>query len=152
MRDSIFTAPPVTPFIECPNCKRLVRYGTAQCPTCREEIDEQYALLSATIIVLNTQACSLANIIKTGEPGVVIILAASVFVFFVNGSSLLLSGFLSPVLYISGIIFWFIRYRKFRFGDEDFARARRDLSKSLKLWSVLLFVQILLMAYFLKNG
>lgn len=151
MRDSIFTPQPVTPFVACPNCKRLVRYGTEQCPACREEIDEQYARLSATIIVLNTQACSLANTLKSGEPAVVIFFAVSVFVFFTGGAPLLLSGLLSPLVYILGIIFWFIRYRKFRFGDEDFARARRDLSRSLKLWSALVLVQILLTAYFLKN-
>jgi hypothetical protein len=152
MRDSIFTAPPVTPFVECPTCKRLIEYGLDRCPSCREDIDAEYARLSATTVAINTQACGLANTIKTAEPAVGIILGASVFAFFFNHRSPLLSGFLSPIVYISAIVLWFLRYRRFRVGDEDFQRARRELVRSLKLWSALLAVQILVLAYFLRSG
>jgi len=151
MRDSIFTAPPVTPFVECPNCKRLIEFGLERCPSCREEINAEYARVSATIVAINTQATSLANTIKSAEPAAGIILVVSVIAFFFNHRSPFLSGFLSPIVYITAIVLWFLRYRRFRVGDEDFQRARRELVKSLKLWSTLLAFQILLLAYFLRN-
>jgi hypothetical protein len=85
-----------------------------------------------------------------GEPAVVIILAATVSIFATNGSSPLLAGFLTPAIYIMAIVFWLLRYRRFTAGDEQFRRSRKDLIKSLNLWSALLFVQILLLGYFVK--
>lgn len=151
MHDSFFTPPPVTPFVKCPNCKRLIDYGLEICPSCREEIDSEYARVSATVVAINTQACSLANTIKTAEPAVVILSIASLFVLISGGSAPLLAGFVSPAIYIAAIAFWFFRYRSFPMGDEEFARARRELIKSLKLWTTLLIVQILLLAYFLTR-
>jgi hypothetical protein len=133
-----------------PELRRLISYGLLLCPHCRKEIDPQYALVSAPKLVVNTQACSLANTIKRGEPAVVIILAATVSIFATNGSSPLLAGFLTPAIYIMAIVFWLLRYRRFTAGDEQFRRSRKDLIKSLKLWSALLFVQILLLGYFVK--
>ena len=44
MKESIFSDPRVTPFVECPNCRRLLDYGVPRCPDCYEEIREDYAL------------------------------------------------------------------------------------------------------------
>lgn len=151
MSDSFFTPPSVTPFVECPNCKRLIEYGVGTCPSCREQIGSEYARASAGIVGTNTQACSLANTIKSAEPAVAILSVVSLFALIAGGSAPLLGGFVSPVFYIAAIGFWFFRYRQFHMRDEEFTRARRDLIKSLKLWVALLIVQILLLAYFISR-
>ena len=152
MDDSLFKTPAVTPFVECPNCKRLIEYGSKRCSACHEEIDEEYALASAMIVIQNTRACSLANTIKTGEPGAIIVFLVSLLGAYVAGPSLVIASLLTPLLGLSATISWFIRFGSFELGDEEFAKAKRDMRNSLKLWVVLLAVLLLLITYLLKTG
>jgi len=152
MSDSLFRNPTVTPFVECPNCKRLIEYGSKHCSACHEEIDEEYALASAMIVIQNTRACSLANTIKTGEPGAIIVFLVSLLGAYVAGPSLVIASLLTPLLGLSATISWFIRFGSFELGDEEFAKAKRDMRNSLKLWVVLLAVLLLLITYLLKTG
>ena len=152
MNDSLFATPPVTPFVECPNCKRLIEYGSKHCPACLEEIDAEYALASAVTVIQNTRACSLANTIKTAEPGAVIVFLASLFGAYVAGPSLVIASLLTPILGVAAPMCWFIRFGSFTLGDEEFEKAKQDMRNSLKLWSVLLAVLLLLITYLLKSG
>lgn len=149
MNDSMLKRPAVTPFVECPNCKRLVEFGTEMCPDCREEIGDEYAAVSAAIIFHNTQACSSANTIKTGDRAALLILCASAYAFFVSNLGLFVTCAATPVLALVVISVWFFRFGSFQYGDEEFVRARNDMKASLKLWAALLAVQSLALLYLL---
>jgi hypothetical protein len=151
MSDSLFKTPAVTPFVECPNCKQLVEYGSTHCSACREEIDPEYALASAIIVIQNTRACSLANTIKTFEPIAVIVFITCLFGAYL-GPSLILASLITPLMGVSATVSWFVRFGSFKLGDEEFAKAKRDMRNSLKLWLVLLAVLLLLITYLLQTG
>lgn len=149
MRASFFKHPEVTPFVECPNCGRLVEFGAEHCPACREVIEKGYALLSVGVVAFNTRAVSLANTIKTGDPAAFIVLLASAYVYFLDASGGSLSSLQSlwattlavPVLALAAVALWFFRYGRFRMGDADFDRSKLDMRWSLMLWLALLFAQ-----------
>jgi RNA polymerase subunit RPABC4/transcription elongation factor Spt4 len=149
MNISMLKRSAVTPFVECPNCERLVEFGTEMCPDCREEIGDEYAAVSAAIIFHNTQACSSANTIKSGDPGALIILGASAYAFFISAPALFITCAASPVLFLIVISIWFFRFGGFQYGDEEFVRARNDMKASLKLWAALLAVQALALLHLL---
>lgn len=153
MRDGFFKQPQVTPFVECPNCGRLVEFGAEHCPACREVIEKGYALLSVGVVAFNTQAVSLANTIKAGDAGAVVLLAASACVYFLDASgaepalrSLWLTTLAGPVLALAAVALWFLRYGRFRMGDADYDRSKLDMRWSLMLWLALLFAQVIAFA------
>ncbi|MFN2533437.1 MAG: hypothetical protein ABR555_19305 [Pyrinomonadaceae bacterium] len=148
----MFEQPPVTPFVECPNCKQLLEYGVANCPRCREEIDPQYAMNSAVVIGRNTQACSLAKTIVTAEPAIFISIAVAGAAYLSSGPGLLLATLVTPVISLVAITAWYWRYGNFKLGDEEYRHAPDDVYRSFVLWFALLAVQILVILYKLKNG
>ena len=147
--DALFTNPRVSPFVECPSCKRLIECNATTCPHCREEIDPQYAAVSKMIVVFNTAACSSANTIKTAEYGAILVFLASAVGFWID-PTLVIVNLLTPVMSIAAIALWFYRFGRFTLGDDDYARARRDMRNSLKLWVILIGVQALTLVYLLK--
>ena len=148
--DSPFTDPAVSPFAECPTCKRLIAPKVEFCPHCREPIDPQYAQLSTYIVVFNTAACSSANTIKTAEYAAIIVFVATLLGVILFAPTLALVNVVNSVMSIAAIVLWFRRFGRFRFGDADYEKAKRDMRISLVLWIVLLAVQALAIAYFLK--
>jgi hypothetical protein len=148
MRESIFEDPPVTPFVECPNCRRLVEFGTQRCPDCYEEIREDYARLSVAIVVTNTRACAMANTIKTLDVSAAIALGVVLFTYLVpEPPTITLISVTWPTLALLAIVSWFIRFGRFKLGDDDYARARRQMGLRLMAWS--LFTVALWSFYFL---
>jgi hypothetical protein len=122
------------------------------CPSCREEVTEDYARASATKLVLNTQACSLANTIKSAEPAVVIVLCASLLGFFFVDPGLLIVNLFTPVIYLAAILLWLRYYRKFWIGDDEFQRARARMWSSLRLWIALWLAQLLALIYLWRSA
>jgi hypothetical protein len=151
MRQSIFQRPAVTPFVECPNCKQLLEYGLERCPRCLEEIEQNYALISAAVVQYNNQACSSANTIKSLDAAVVISILSSAYAYFVGMPGTFIIAAILPSMCLAAILIWFYRYGRFRMGDEDFLKAKRAMWASLKLWLGLLLVQLLLFIYMLKT-
>ena len=157
MSESLLKKPAVVPFVECPNCKQLLEYGAEGCPRCREEIDPGYADVSAVVVHHNTQACSLANSIASGDAFAFIALVGSVFIYAVDMyafGSLVIFHFLViwPAIPLSTILVWFIRFGRFRIGDEEYVRARREMRWSLLLWVAILTVQIIVIgAWWLRT-
>ncbi|HEX8175526.1 MAG TPA: hypothetical protein VF543_10435 [Pyrinomonadaceae bacterium] len=147
----MFKAPDVHPFVECPNCKQLLEYGAEKCPRCREEIDSDYALLSAIIVHHNTQAVSLANTIKTAEPAAIISIGTTIYAYFLGMPALFALTFFLPILSLLIILIWFFRFGRFKIGDDEYLKAKREMRSSLKLWLGLLIVQVLLLLYMLKT-
>ena len=148
----MFKAPAVHPFVECPNCKHLLEYGAEKCPRCREEIVSDYALLSAVIVYHNTQAVSLANTIKTAEPAAIISIGVSIYAYFLGIPAIFALTFLMPVLSLLVVLIWFFRFGRFKIGDEEYLKAKREMRSSLKLWLGLLIVQALVLIYMLKTA
>jgi RNA polymerase subunit RPABC4/transcription elongation factor Spt4 len=136
MRESIFADPPVTPFVECPNCKRLLTYGTERCPDCYEEISEDYARLSGAIVVINTKACAMANTIKTLDVTAVIALVVAAIEILQTPPTIPIIPFSWPAVALVAVILWFIRFGRFKLGDDDYVRARRQMSLRLLGWSL----------------
>lgn len=157
MNESLLKRPAVVPFVECPNCKQLLEYGAENCPRCREEIGSDYALVSAVIVHHNTQACSMANSIKGFDPFVFIALVGSGFIYAIDMyayGSLVLFNFvvLWPAIPLPAILVWFVRFGRFKIGDEEYVRARREMRGSLLLWLAILAVQLIVIgAWWLRT-
>ena len=155
MSDSLFDTPPVHPFVECPNCHQLLEFGVQFCPRCREEIEPDYALLSASVVHHNTQAIAVANTITSYDAFIPLALIGTVFVFFCSWYSAGGPGnfyfiFLWPFIPLLAIIVWFLRFGRFSIGDEEYLRARRDVRKSFCFWLAFLIVQVLCLAVWLR--
>src|SRR5262245_16552881 len=121
MNESLLKAPAVHPFVECPNCKELLEWGAKLCPRCREEIDPEYAGLSAVIVHHNTQACSLANSISTFDAFIPIALIIGVGVYAIDwysfGTPRISLGIVFwPIVPLIVIALWFIRFGRFKVG------------------------------------
>lgn len=151
MTDSMFKAPSVHPFVECPNCRHLLEYGAQRCHRCREEIDSDYALLSAVIVHRLTQAISLANTIKGMEPAVFISIGVSIYIYLVGVPALFTLTFLMPVICLVVVLGWFFRFGRLRVADEEYLKAKREMGWLLKLWLGVLMVQALVLLYMLKT-
>ena len=134
-------------FVKCPNCKQLVGYGAGACPRCREEINSEYADASAGAVYVNTQACNMANAIKGGDAFAYLAIPLSALMYAIDtyavGAPALFYFVLAwPVILLIVISVWFNRYALFKAGDEEFARAKRDVRGSLLLWLAILGVQV----------
>jgi RNA polymerase subunit RPABC4/transcription elongation factor Spt4 len=137
----------VVPFVECPNCERLLEYGAQMCPRCREEIDPGYALVSSVVVHHSTQACAVANTIKTFDPFAYIAIPLSAVMYLIDTYAVgqpALFYFVPawPLIPLLFILVWFKRYAPFLTGDAELARARRELRGSLLLWLAILAVQV----------
>jgi uncharacterized membrane protein YidH (DUF202 family) len=55
------------------------------------------------------------------------------------------------VVFIVAVIGWFIRYGRFKFGDEDFVKSKREMRNSLMFAVALVIVQVLVFAFLLKG-
>ena len=143
--------PAVVPFVECPNCKQLLEYGAKVCPRCREEIDSEYGFASAVVVHHNTQACSLANSIKGFDSFLWIALVGSLLIYvidmYVFGSLVLFNIILMwPMIPLLVILVWFYRFGRFKIGDEEYVRAKREMRSSFLLWLAILGVQLITLA------
>ena len=150
MSESPFKGPAVFPFVECPNCKVLLEVGSLLCPHCREEISPEYAAVSAAIVHYNTQACSVANTIATFDAFIPLALIGTVVIYFgewyVSGKPRIAVGLLFwPAIPLLAILVWYLRFGRFRIGDAEFLRARREMRRSFAFWLIFLIVDVLLL-------
>jgi RNA polymerase subunit RPABC4/transcription elongation factor Spt4 len=154
MSGNSFKDPEVTAFVECPNCGRLLEYESEACLTCREEIVEDYAYLSAATVLVNTQGVSLANTISSGDPAAVIMFFISSYVYLfdlydtelpVYWAWLVLGvGTAIPLL---ATLTWFVKFNWFsKIGDDEFVETKREMCKSLGLWVALFMAQLIAFA------
>lgn len=140
----------VTPFVECPNCRKLLDIQITQCPECRELISREYAVLSAASNVVNTRACNFAK-----EIGICARMLAPIFV----GASMLLYvinfrifkspvfswlTIVTPATQLLVVMAWHFLFGKFPLGDSAFVNARRQVVWSGRLWGLILALQIAL--------
>ncbi|HEU4388901.1 MAG TPA: hypothetical protein VFV34_13965 [Blastocatellia bacterium] len=141
MADSFYKDPAVTHFFNCPNCKRLLRFELDQCPDCRELIDEDQKLFSTVINVSLSQACSLANTISTGNPGIFLVLVATLLAYAADVIWMAPFMILPGVMMVAAIARWFRRYGWLPLDEPDLLVARREMRQSLMLWLAFLFLE-----------
>ena len=126
------------------------------CPRCREEIDPEYARRSATVVHYNTQACSLANSISTFDAFIPLALIGGIaiyaFEWYSFGTFRISFGLLFwPIIPLLVISVWFVRFGRFKIGDDEYLKAQRDMKRSFAFWLALLIVQLLLIAVALRT-
>lgn len=146
MSKSLLNKPAVHPFVECPNCRQLLELGAELCPRCREEIDPDYQVMSALVVIHNTQACAIANLISGFDAFVPLALVGSAMIFaidlYVSGSPTLFPLILIwPAIPLITIVGWFFRFGRFQIGDDEYLKAKREMRKSFFLWLAILLVQ-----------
>lgn len=56
-----------------------------------------------------------------------------------------------PIVPLLTIGLWFIRFGRFKIGDEEYLKARREMKRSFAFWLALLIVQLLLIAIALRT-
>jgi hypothetical protein len=57
-----------------------------------------------------------------------------------------------PVIPLMVILIWFIRFGRFKIGDEEYLRAKREMRGSLLLWLAILAVQLIVIgAWWLRT-
>jgi hypothetical protein len=139
------------PFVECPNCLKLVKVGIRRCADCYEEIPANYALASALTVVTNTVACDVAAALSSFDAFAVIAIMVSVLFWLYEWHFSGPPGFLFfiliwPIQSLVLILLWFYRFGRLGLGDEDYLQARRRLKGSLMLWLAILAVQSLAIA------
>jgi len=152
---SLLSEPVVEPFVQCPNCGRMLRPGVGSCPECSQVITAEYARSNVVAVVLRSQACDMASEVKAFDPAAVIlfILTAVAFAWVASGREMSLSFpvlvLLSAVLLLS-VLVWFHRYGRLADDDNEYLRAKREMKGSLKLWLALLAVQLITAAFWLS--
>lgn len=156
MRESLFKQPAVIPFVECPNCKELLEWAAEVCSRCREEIDSEYAKLSATIVHYNTQACSLANSISTFDAFIPLALILGIGIYAIDWYTfgtlrISLAILFWPIIPLLAITLWFIRFGRFKIGDEEYLKAYREMKRSFAFWLASFIVQLLLVLVVLRT-
>ena len=150
MRDSLLKGPPVHPFVECPNCHGLLELNAPFCPRCREEINPEYAIVSAAIVHHNTQAVSFANSITAVDAFIPLALIGTVVIYgfeWLSGDPPRISTALLfwPAMPLIVIAVWFLRFGRFQIGDEEYVKARREMRRSFAFWLAFLTVDVLLL-------
>lgn len=141
--------PSITPFVECPNCRKLLELGSTQCPECRELIPVDYAALSAMTNILNTEACSVAKDIAGRDFIMTVVLLVEVIPLCLLDLWVFKTPFLfwltlvPTLIQLLTAVSWYIRFGRFRvLGDSDYAQARQRVVKSARIWAAIFAVQM----------
>lgn len=138
--------PPITPFVECPNCRKLLEVGVTQCPECREPISPDYAARSAFTVVLNTAACRVAKDIRDrSRIMALIVVGESIFLFLLDRRIFVPLFWLTVVpttMQLLMIGTWFQKFGRFPLGDSDYVRAAATVRWSAMVWTAILILQL----------
>ena len=147
---SLFGKSRVTPFVECPNCLKLLEVEVTQCPECRELISREYALKSSLVVAFNTEACGSAAAIRDRNPFMILVIAGSVLLYVWD-----LYYFERLLLFKSTLVWsglaalapwhWLRRFGRFPLGDEKFERSITEMKRSLVKWVTILAVQVIVL-------
>jgi hypothetical protein len=143
---SFLVEPTVTLTITCPSCGQRLMFGVKACRFCREPIDEEYAVQSAVYSAIVTQACSLANIIRTGKPAVIMLIAVGVIAYLLGFKWLYaVADFPISVLYCVAVVRWRYRYGELELRDAEFTQTQKEMKWYLHLWLGFVAAEVLIM-------
>lgn len=123
-------------FLRCPACNEVIPFGERFCKYCAVEMSYEVAQQSAAQFARISEACALANNLKTMTPLAPILLVsyglATWWDWLHPSRSFWLYGLpLAPIL---TAVYWFLRYSRVQTSDADFQQARKDARQSLLIW------------------
>jgi hypothetical protein len=137
----------ITPFVECPNCRKLLEVEVTQCPECRELVSREYAATSSLVVAFNTEACASASAIRDRNPFMILVIIGSIALYALD---LYVYGrlfFFKSTLIWSAIaatqpLLWLRRFGNFPLGDDKFNKARAEMKQSFSLWMAIIVAQM----------
>jgi hypothetical protein len=137
----------ITPFVECPNCRKLLEIEVTQCPECRELVSREYAATSSLVVAFNTAACATAASIRDRNPFMILVVIGSVlfyvFDLYMYGRLLFFkSTLIWSALAATQPFFWLRRFGKFPLGDDKFVKAVAEMKRSVSLWATIIAAQM----------
>jgi len=137
---------PYTFYLRCPNCWRLLSYGTEYCHHCREELSEGYAFISTAIETLKTAGSDHARTIASLNPYAVMVVIVSLVLFaFSIATREIGVSYLIPFMSVApllAVLLWFYRYGFVADTDEEYLNAKREVKHALKLWLLIFAFQV----------
>ncbi len=138
---------PYTPYVKCPNCRRLLRLGIMRCPDCYEELTEEYAFMSGLTEVLKTIACDHAR--EIGDTTwVVLAVIVSIGLLVINlATGSFLPSFIVPIFAVVPLLLaliWLYRFGRLDLvdDDEEFQAAKQQIKRTFRLWLLILAAQL----------
>jgi hypothetical protein len=136
----------ITPFVECPNCRKLLEVEVTQCPECRELISREYAATSSLVVAFNTAACASAGSIRDRNPFMILVIVGSVAfylfdLYMYNRLFLFKSTLVWSALAVTQPMLWLRRFGQFPLGDDKFTKATSEMKKSLAFWLAIIAAQ-----------
>jgi RNA polymerase subunit RPABC4/transcription elongation factor Spt4 len=140
----------ITPFVECPHCKKLLEVHVTQCPECRELITREYAATSLLVVAFNTAACGSAATIRDRNPFMILVVIGSVILYvadfyFFQRLFLFKATLLWSALAVMPPLQWLRRFGRFPLGDEKFTRSIVEMKRSFSKWIAILAGQMIVL-------
>jgi hypothetical protein len=150
-KESLYKEPWVTPIMKCPSCGETLLYGVTVCRYCSAPIDQQSAFQNAVHFTFVASPCSLANNIRTGRAGILIVLTIDASIYLAGYSPLFL---IWPIFvsFIGGgaVLRWRWRYGDLKLPDLEFCETQEMMKRELHLWLAVVSLQVIaLVVHFL---
>ena len=135
------TEEPMAQMFRCPSCNEIIRLGPETCRFCSAAIDLNLARSAAEELHLATQACAMANNIKTGNYAILVLLAATLILALERAY-----GHYAPRVFLVSLagpgaaIAWLWKYGKLKTADPEYPEARRTVLISLGMWAAAVLI------------
>ena len=136
-------------FFRCPTCQEVIRLGTPTCQYCSAAILHTTAQKAAEQFEQITQACALANNLKTLNAGVPILLlvyGANALMEWIQPTRLFIF-YLLPIAPLIAVIGWLMKYRHLPTDDADFQKAKKNVKIALLIWLPTVIVLLALVLF-----
>lgn len=123
-------------FFRCPSCHEVIRLGAPTCQYCSATILHTTAQKAAEQFEQITQACALANNLKTLNvlaPILLFVYGGNAFMEWVQPTGVFFF-FLLPVAPLFAVIGWLMKYHRLPTDDADFQKAKKNVKIALLIW------------------
>lgn len=145
-RDSYYKEPDVIVTMKCPSCGETLLFGLEHCRYCGAPIDEDYARRSAAVSTFIHRAVALANTIRTGTFGILVLIPSAIGCYLMNWRTMFVVFVLLPSVGISiGAVRWGYKYGDIKHPDQEFIEAQKKITLHIHAWLAFITVQVLLL-------
>ena len=150
--------PEITPYSECPDCRRLLPITAERCPYCGEPIDLEASKRSSALYVRTTQAINAARAITNRDYVILLFLIYTIYmrwsgrnVFYDVPRAWMWAEVLFALIWIFPLVIvirWFLLHGRCNTLDSEYVVARKDVRLSFRLWiAAHVFHVLLVFAY-----